>query len=180
MIKDISGILAFAFIGLVSGFINWSGLFFLPDIPVIQQYYPSVILGIFLFLAGRYVAHLKSFNQILSLIILIVFSSIGWRASIEYGHALGGPVPFVNAGIVGAFAVALGWLLAWNIRTGIIKMIVIVTLAGAVGGGVFQLIDTVLSDSENLWALILFCEWQTILFAAIAFAHMQKHKKTRT
>jgi hypothetical protein len=180
MIKDISGILAFAFIGLVSGFINWSGLFFLPEIPVIQQYYPSVILGIFLFLAGRYVAHLKSFNQILSLIILIVFSSIGWRASIEYGHALGGPVPFVNAGIVGALAVAIGWILAWQIRTGIIKLIIIVTLAGALGGGLFQLIDAVLSDAENLWALILFCEWQTILFAAIALAHLHKHKKTRT
>jgi len=177
MIKDISGILAFAFIGLVSGFINWSGLFFLPDIPVIQQYYPSVILGIFLFLAGRYVAHLKSFNQILSLIILIVFSSIGWRASIEYGHALGGPVPFVNAGIIGAFAVAIGWLLAWQIRTGIIKLIVIVTLAGALGGGIFQLFNTLLSDSENLWVLILFCEWQTILFAGIALAHQHKHKK---
>lgn len=180
MIKDISGILAFAFVGLIAGLVNWSGMFFLPDVPVIQQYYPSVVLGIFLFLAGRYVANLKSFNQLLSLIILIVFSSIGWRASIEYGHALGGPVPFVNAGIVGAFAVAIGWILAWQVRTGVIKLIIIVTLAGALGGGIFQLIDMVLSDSENLWVLILFCEWQALLFAGIAFAHLQKTRNTKT
>jgi hypothetical protein len=179
MTKNLPEILAFAFIGLIAGLINWSGMFFLPDVPVVQSYYPSVVLGIFLFLAGNYVAKLKTFNQILSLVILIVFSSIGWRASIEYGHALGGPVPFVNAGIVGAFAVAIGWILAWQIRAGSIRLIVIVTLAGALGGGIFQLIDTLLSDSENLWVLILFCEWQAIVFASIALAHQHKQKKPR-
>jgi len=174
MVKDISGILAFAFIGLVSGLTNWSGMFFLPDIPFIQHYYPSVVLGIYLYFAGRYVAHLKGFNHFLSLLILIITSSIGWRASIEIGHAMGGPVPFVNAGAMGALAVALGWVIAWKIRNGIIKLIVIVTLAGALGGGIFQLADAIFDDSENIWVLILFCEWQTILFAGIAFAHQRK------
>ena len=178
MVKDISGILAFAFIGLTAGLTNWSGLFFLPDIPVIQQYYPAVVLGIYLYIAGRYVAHLKAINHFLSLIILIVASSIGWRTSIEIGHAMGGPVPFVNAGAMGALAVALGWVIAWKIRSGILKLVVIVTLAGALGGGIFELVDTVFDDSEEIWVLILFCEWQTILFAGIAFAHQRKKSKT--
>ena len=174
MVKDISGILAFAFIGLLSGLTNWAGMFFLPDIPAIQHYYPAIVLGIYLYIAGRFVAHLKTINHILSLVILVIASSIGWRASIELGHAMGGPVPFVNAGAMGALAVALGWLLAWKIRADILKTIVIVTLAGALGGGIFQLADTIYDDSEKIWVLILFCEWQTILFAGIAFAHQRK------
>ena len=177
MVKDISGILAFAFIGLVSGLTNWSGMFFLPDIPVIQHYYPSVVLGIYLYIAGRYVANLKAFNHFLSLIILIIASSIGWRASIEFGHAMGGPFPFVNAGATGALAVAFGWVIAWNLRYGILKLILIVTLAGALGGGIFEVVDTVFNDSEKIWVLILFCEWQTILFAGIAFSHQRKPYK---
>jgi hypothetical protein len=178
MVKDISLILAFAFLGLMAGLTNWSGLFFLPDIPVLQQYYPAVVLGIYLYIAGRYVARLKAMNLLLCLIILIVASSIGWRTSIEIGHAMGGPVPFINAGAMGALAVALGWVIAWQIRTGIFKLIVIVTLAGALGGGIFELVDTVFDDSEKIWVLILFCEWQTILFASIAFAH--QHKKSKS
>jgi hypothetical protein len=79
---------------------------------------------------------------------------------------------------MGALAVALGWVIAWKIRSGILKLVVIVTLAGALGGGIFELVDAVFDDSEEIWVLILFCEWQTILFAGIAFAHQRKQNKT--
>ncbi len=167
-------ILLFAIAGLISGVISGMGQFILPDDEIFPKYYPAVILGIFLYLAGRYLANIKTSNDIFSLIILIIASIAGWRLSINVGFDLGGPVPFVSAGTLGAFVVALGWLFAWKIRFNILIHIIIITVSGALGGLVFQFADSMIQMTEEMWVIFLFTEWQCILLLGIALAHSMK------
>lgn len=159
--------------GLLSGLISGMGQYFLPEHQIIVQTYPAMVLGIFLFLCGYYVLQLSTNNPLLSCINLIFFSIIGWRASIDIGYEFGGPVPFLTAGMLGSFFVALGWLLSWNIRSGIMKFISIVIVSGATGGLVFQLIDNFIKLNDEIWTFILFIEWQIILMVGIAFAQQK-------
>ena len=168
-------VLSFAIAGLFSGIISGMGQFFLPDIQLIQQYYPTLVLGVFLYLCGIYIARIEISNKLLSLVILIISCIIGWRISIDVGYDLGGPAPFVTAGTLGAFVVAWGWLLSWRIRSNILMFVMIVTAAGATGGLVFQIADRLFEMKNELWALVLFSEWQCILLTGIAIAH-QKSK----
>lgn len=157
--------------GLLSGFISGLGQYFLPEHQIIVQTYPALVLGIFLFLCGYYVLRISVTNPLLSFFNLVFFCIIGWRSSIDIGYELGGPVPFLTAGIFGAFFVATGWLLSWNIRSGILKFIIIVTASGAIGGLVFQAIDYFVELNDEIWTFTLFIEWQIILMAGIALGH---------
>lgn len=149
----------------------------MPDYQVIIDYYPAVFLGIILYMSGYYLVYPDNKKHLLKLIVMILFASLGWRLSINYGFMWGGPVPYVNAGAVGAFMVALGWLIAWQIRLDALKLLVIITIAGAVGGLVFQVIDTMTDMNEILWIFVLFTEWQGILFLGIALAHLLTNRK---
>ena len=174
-----TGILLFALAGVVSGVISGLGQYILPDIQWVQQHYPPVILGITLYLCGIHVAGIQSRKPLLSLLALIIFCILGWRISIDVGFALSGPAPFVTAGAMGALVVAWAWLLAWGIPARDWKFILRVTLAGTLGGLVFQIVDVFLQMKDPYWALFLFGEWQCLLLAGIAFAHQRlKIQKT--
>jgi len=164
-------ILLFATGGFLAGIVNALGQYVLPDIQVLQQHYPPVVVGITLYLCGIYVAGFVSRKPLLSLLTLIIFCVFSWRIAIDVGYALGGPAPFVTSGGLGAFVVAWGWLLAWGIPTRDWRFILVVTLAGILGGLVFQIADTTLSMKEPVWELLLFCEWQALVLAGIAYAH---------
>jgi hypothetical protein len=166
-------ILLFAVAGVVSGVISGLAQYVLPDIPWIQQHYPAVVLGVTLYLCGIYLAGIQSRKPLLSLLALIIFCILGWRISIDVGYSLGGPAPFVTAGAMGALVVAWGWLLAWGIPARDWKFILLVTLAGTLGGLVFQIADTLWVMKEPLWELILFSEWQGLLLASIAIAQQR-------
>lgn len=172
MISEQKRLLSFVCLGLLSGLVNGTTQYFLPDIQIVMDYYPSVLLGIFLYIAGQYLVYPGNKLHLLKLFILIIFSSLGWRLSINLGFMLGGPVPYGNAGAVGAFMVALGWLLAWRIRSGILIFVLVITIAGTMGGLVFQIIDATITMSEALWIFVLFTEWQSILFLGIALAYL--------
>ncbi len=157
--------------GLLSATVCWAGSLFLPEIPALQQYYPAVVLGIFLYLCGKYVTHMKTGNDIVTLIVLILGSILGWRAAVEIGHPLGEPVPFVAAGALGGLITAIGWLIAWKLRSIAIRLLIILTFAGTLGGGIFQFVDHYLDATGDVWVLILFTVWQTLFFAGIGIAH---------
>lgn len=172
-------ILLFSVAGLVSGIISALGEYFLPDIQLIQQHYPPVVLGVTLYLCGTRVAGLESRKPLLSLLALIIFSILGWRISIDVGYSLGGPTPYVTAGAMGAFVVAWGWLLAWGVPTRDWRFILRVTLSGMLGGFVFQIADTLWEMKDPFWTLFLFSEWQCLLLAGIAIAQQRlKNQKT--
>lgn len=164
-------ILLFAASGLLAGIVNAMGHYLLPDIEVIQQHYPPVVLGITLYLCGIYVSGFLARKPLLSLLALIIFCIFSWRIAIDVGYILGGPAPFVTAGGLGAFVVAWGWLLSWGVPTRDWRFILTVTLAGILGGLVFQGVDGMWSLQEPYWELILFTEWQALVLAGIAYAH---------
>ena len=166
-------ILLFAVAGLASGSISGLGQYILPDIQLLQQHYPPVVLGIALFLCGICQGGISSRKPLLSLLALIIFCILGWRISIDVGYSLGGPAPFVTAGAFGAFVVAWGWLLAWGIPSRDWRFILIVTCAGVLGGLVFQIADRIWSMQEPVWELVLFSEWQGLLLAGIAIAQQK-------
>lgn len=163
----------FFMLGLVSGVACWALHFVLPQKQWIVDYYPAVVLGFFLYAAGAHVARMNYRRRIPALLILIVASVLGWRLAIEVGYDLGGPVPFVNAGVLGALVPALGALLAWRVRSRAAAFALIVTAAGALGGLAFHFLDAWFIghlQDDDLWMLILFTEWQSIFMAGVAIA----------
>lgn len=164
----------FPCMGILSGFVCGAGEFFLPDIEIIINYYPSTVLGVFLFLSGSHLTYTHIHKNIFPLIVLIIFCSLGWRFAVSYAYSWGGPVPYLNAGAVGAFMVALGWIFAWQIKTGILKYIFTITISGVIGGLAYQLIDSIITMGETLSVFVLFIEWQTLLFLGIAMTITKK------
>lgn len=158
----------FLFFGLMSGFLCWAGVLVLPEGGVISDIYPGVVLGIFLTCAGVVNFSRRYPRILLSLFVNVLFCIAAWRLSIKVGYA--GPVPFATAGLLGAFVVALGLLLAWGIKEKVATFVSVVSLSGLLGGAVFQLLDKIVDESDNLWAFVLFSEWQVILFIGIAIA----------
>lgn len=163
----------FFLLGLFSGATCWALHFVLPETQWIADYYPAVVLGSFLYFAGAYGAGINPEQRISVLFVLIAASILGWRLAIQVGYDLGGPMPFVNAGGLGGFIMALGLLLGWRIRSGALKFAAIVTASGALGGMVFHFLDTWFighMEADDLWILILFAEWQSIFMAGVAIA----------
>ncbi len=167
---------AFALVGMVSGGICSLAEIILPDIEWLLDVYPGVVLGLFLFFSGRYLANCSIPKPWSSLIVLLSAGIVGWRLAVKVGVESTISESFIYAvcGIVGAACVALGLLYAWRIRSGIIPFVVITILSGALGGFIFRMVEWLSgmsSASNNVWwTLSLFTVWQSIFFAGVAVA----------
>ncbi|MCW8944586.1 MAG: hypothetical protein OQL27_07405 [Sedimenticola sp.] len=167
---------AFAILGLVSGLICSFAGPELPNIKWLVDAFPGVVLGFFLFFAGRYVAHRDGQRWLSALLVTLSAAIIGWRLAVKVGvdSGLDELYLFAVCGAVGAGCVAIGLLYAWRIRTGVVPFVLITLLVGAFGGFIFHLIELVsgISSINNdfVWTTLLFTVWQTILFAGLVFA----------
>ncbi len=167
---------SFVMMGCVSGVICSFGDLVLPDIDWLNDVYPGVVLGFFLFFSGKYLANRRSSKPLSELVVIISASIVGWRLAVMVGVESGVHDLFLFAvcGVVGALCVALGLLYTWHIGSGIIPFIIIITLAGALGGFTFHMIELVTGissvGSDRWWLLLLFLVWQTLLFAGISMA----------
>jgi hypothetical protein len=163
----------FFMLGVVSGTACWALHFVLPDRQWINDYYPAVVFGFFVHAAGAHAIGMNYRQRIPDLAILIIASVLGWRLAIEVGYDLGGPMPFVNSGALGALVLALGGALAWRIRARALRFLVVVTAAGTLGGLVFHYLDAWFIGNlhdDDIWMLILFTVWQSIFMAGTALA----------
>lgn len=167
---------AFLLLGIVSGLLCSFGGRYLPDIRWLEDAYPGVVLGLFLFFAGRYVAHRAGRKPLSALLVTVSAGIIGWRLAVKVGTDSGIEPLFLYAvcGVVGAACVAVGLLYAWRIRSGIVPFVLITLAAGALGGFLFHLLEQ-LGDLSSLrpghwWSTWLFTLWQGVLFAGLAFA----------
>ena len=160
----------FAAVGTVSGLICWSGLFFIPEGSVWLRIYPGTIFGLALFGLGQ-IYHLdRCRSRVYSLIILVVTSILSWQAALHIGFMYGKPVPMLVAGALGAVIVAIGLVGAWAVQKRVGTFLLFITIAGAVGGQIAQLIwDNFPKMGDDWWTLILFVEWQTLVMFAIAY-----------
>ncbi len=158
----------FLLAGLFSGILCSSGGYWLPEDSFFADSYPGIVLGLALFGLGSFIGVQARDRRILSAVVLVVSSIIGWHLSIDLGFDKGDPLPFTAAGAIGAFSVSLGLLLAWPVIKLRYLFVTVVTLGGAIGGLIFRFTNKLVDDSaENLWVFLLFVEWQIIFLVGI-------------
>lgn len=132
--------------------------------------YPGVIFGLALFVTGQFYGLNRGRSRLLSLVIIMSAAVIGWRAALDIGYMHGKEFPMLTAGAVGALTVAIGLVAAWPIRRWIIFLL-FVTIIGTAAGEIARLIwEAFPALGDDLWLLILFIEWQSMLMFAVAGA----------
>jgi hypothetical protein len=153
----------FLLAGLLSSVLCTLGPHLLPEGTFLLDMYPGVVLGTALYLTG-YCCGLNAGRwRAAQLLVIVVATVAGWRLSINVGYEYGQPFPYIAAGALGALTTALGLLWPWTIRRGALGFVLLATASGALGGFVFQEIEKVFTHmTEDVWALVLFFEWQTI------------------
>ena len=156
--------------GLASGILSWAGARVLPEASLFLNLYPGMVLGVALLVVGQVLGEIPRSRLWVAALLLPAFSMLGWRVAVDVGFQYSAHIPYVAAGAMGAFCVAVGLLFAWRIQNNALRLVSIVSAAGALGGLVFQLIEKSIDGSADYWGLILFVQWQTMLMLGIALA----------
>jgi|SRR5688572_8185943 len=163
-------IFLYAGAGLACAVLCWAGGRVLPQ-SLFLNFYPGIVLGMTLVALGHVLGEIPRPRLWIAALLLPAFSTLGWRLAVDVGYEYGRPVPYVTAGAMGAFFVAIGLLLAWRIQKRAVMLVCMVTAAGALGGVVFQLIHKAIDGIGGDYpVLILFAEWQVLLMLGIALA----------
>lgn len=123
---------------------------------------PAIILGIMIFLAGRYISGITPRNPWLNPLVLILACGVGWFLAFQHGVTGGFYIGVIEAGIFGGFFVGIGLVVAWRLKR-IWMIIMLTTLAGGLGALVLVLPE--LFGFDNL-----FITWQGILLLGIGIA----------
>ena len=161
----------YLYTGLISGVIGWGGNLLLPEGSLAFNIFPGIILGLALFLCGMQVGAIPKPKRAQAGILLIVFTIVGWRLSVELAPYVNVYFRYIAPGAIGAFVVAIGLLSTWHVPRNRFAFVLWLTLSGAIGGLIFQLIlATSLVIAEDLQPLVLLVEWQTILMLCIGLA----------
>ncbi len=127
---------------------------------------PSLVLGVMITLAGRYISGIAPRNTWLSPWMLILACGIGWFLAFEFGVAYTAKDwSWIGSGIIGGFFVGIGLVIVWTLKR--VRMIIgLTTLAGGLGGLVFALSDFFGFDEF----FPLFVTWQGILLLGSGIA----------
>lgn len=170
----------FIFCGLLSGVLCWLGGLVLPGGSLLLQIYPGLVLGTVLCFAGVVSGLVRDRWRAARFLVVVAATVAGWRLSVDVGYQYGEPIPFIAAGALGALTVALGLLWPWSIRYRIAGFVLLITASGAFGGMIFKTIeDLFLSRHGDVWALVLFVEWQAIFMLGAWLAARRSNHKAR-
>jgi hypothetical protein len=147
----LAGIVSGLLCGLITHFVGFGNF----------PYYagPGLVLGIMIFLAGRFISGITPRNPWLNPLVLILACGVGWFLAFLHGVNDGFYIWPVESGVTGGFFVGIGLVIAWRLKR-IWMVIVLTTLAGGLGGLVFTLVGFQL----------LFISWQGILLLSIGIA----------
>ncbi len=141
---------------------------------------PGLVLGIMIFLAGRYISDIAPRNTWLSPLILVLACAIGWFLAFRFGHAYGGEdFSFFGSGAIGGIFVAIGLALAWKLNR-VWLVIALTVLAGILGVLMWYFVIMILSELLFITFNALFVSWQAILFLAIGIAVQIDSNKSST
>ena len=154
-------------VGIASGLLcHFSGIIDIDLMFFSTNCTPAIILGIMIFLAGRYISGITPRNPWLNPLVLILASGVGWILALEFGSEYWKMVwSWIGSGIIGGVFVGIGLVIAWRLKR-IWMVIVLTTLAGGLGGLVFALSDFFGFDEF----FPLFITWQGILLLGIGIA----------
>jgi len=153
--------------GIASGLLfQFSGIIIDIDLMFFStNFTPAIILGIMIFLAGRYISGITPRNSWLNPLILILACGIGWVLAFQHGVTGGFYIGVIEAGIFGGLFVGIGLVFAWRLKR-IWMIIMLTTLAGGLGGLVLVLPE--LFGFDDFFPL--FITWQGILLLGIGIA----------
>ena len=126
---------------------------------------PSLVLGVMITLAGRYISGITPRNPWLNPLILSLACGVGWFLAFQHGVTGGFYIGVIEAGIFGGFFVGIGLVVAWRLKR-IWMIIMLTTLAGGLGALVLVLPE--LFGFDNFFSL--FITWQGILLLGIGIA----------
>ena len=162
--------------GIVSGLL--CGLIIPEGVPG-----PGLVLGIMIFLAGRYISDIAPRNTWLSPLILVLACAIGWFLAYEFGASYyQEDFSFFGSGAIGGIFVAIGLALAWKLNR-VWIVIALTVLAGILGVLMWYLVVMIygaLGVESDLFPIQLFVSWQAILFLAIGIAVQIDSNKSST
>ena len=131
---------------------------------------PGLVLGIMIFLAGRYISDIAPRNTWLSPLILVLACAIGWFLAFQFGYAYEAEgFSFFGSGAIGGIFVAIGLALAWKLNR-VWLVIALTVLAGILGVLMWYFVIMILSELLFITFNALFVSWQAILFLAIGIA----------
>ena len=132
---------------------------------------PAIILGIMIFLVGRYISGITPRNTWLNPLVLILACGVGWFLAFQHGVNDGFYIWPVESGVIGGFFVGIGLVIAWRLKR-IWMIIVLTTLAGGLGGLVwgYAFRDFSLWNSFYIEVLLLEITWPSILLLGIGVA----------
>ena len=142
---------------------------------------PGLVLGIMIFLAGRYISDIAPRNTWLSPLILVLACAIGWFLAFQFGYAYEAEdFSFFGSGAIGGIFVAIGLALAWKLNR-VWLVIALTVLAGILGVLVWFFVNAI--DFKAFGyneSISLFVSWQAILFLAIGIAVQIDSNKSST
>jgi len=125
---------------------------------------PSLVLGLMIALAGRYISKITPRNPLLSPLILILACGIGWFLAFEFGVKAvvnNWSYMLLGSGIIGGTGVAVGLVVVWKLQKAWVVSTVI-AFAGGLGGLVLRFLD----DEK----FSMFPVWQSIVLLGIGVA----------
>ena len=160
----LAGIVSGLLCGLITHFVGFGNF----------PYYagPGLVLGIMIFLAGRFISSIAPRNTWLSSLILVLACAIGWFLAHQYTITQQN-FSFFGSGAIGGIFVAIGLTLAWKLNR-IWLVIVLTVLAGILGVLMWlvgvELFKLLFAIDADLDLIPLFVNWQAILFLAIGIA----------
>lgn len=158
-----TSVLLFAIVGLFSGIAGGISMWLLPDTLFMSEYYPAIILGVFLYIAGAYIADTSSSRNLLGLFILTASCICGWYLAIVSNYVIGGSTI--------ALIISFGLLLVWKIRSNILMFIIVVTVSGALGHLAIAVTQELINQSDKWFVMVFWGEFESILLAGTALAY---------
>ncbi len=154
--------------GVLSGFAAWGGSELLPEWRWLQDIYPGLVFGAFLFVLHGRDKEQTFAAALLALFICLLSSVASWRLAVEI-YPYRAPLPFALSGLVGGLVVGAGCLGLWQSKS--FAALGLIAASGLLGGLIFQAADRFLYDfGESIWVLILLIEWQTLVLVAVGLA----------
>jgi hypothetical protein len=126
---------------------------------------PPLVLGIAIFLSGRYTGNANSRNTWISPLVLVISCTIGWILATRFGSEYYDETDLwiIASGVIGGAGVAVGFVAAWKVQK-IWVVFAMITAAGGLGGAVLILLDI-----AGIHFISLFVVWQSIVLLGIGF-----------
>jgi hypothetical protein len=161
----LAGIVSGLLCGLITHFVGFGNF----------PYYagPGLVLGIMIFLAGRFISSIAPRNTWLSSLILVLACAIGWFLAYQFGYAYKAEgFSLFGSGAIGGIFVAIGLTLAWKLNR--IWLVIVLTVLAGILGVYMWLVGVeffeLFAIDADLDLIPLFVSWQAILFLAIGIA----------